>query len=73
MTQHKVCPECEHEFQGNGWDGVDAHWRANHAHIMRYEEAWPLIFSGEYRRKGKPRQDVNQAAVRIVREATEPD
>ena len=67
----KVCPECGHEFQGNGWDGIDAHWRANHAHVMAYEEAWPLISAGEYRRKRKPREDVNQAAFRIVREATE--
>lgn len=67
MTDHKVCPECGHEFRGNGWDGIDAHWRYNHAHIMRYEEAWPLIASGEYKRK---KQDVNQAATRIVSEAS---
>ena len=38
----KVCPECGHVFQGNGWDGVDAHWRSKHEDIMPYEEAWPL-------------------------------
>lgn len=65
---NKVCPECGHEFQGNGWDGIDAHWRANHTHLMTYEKAWPLISTGKYRRK---REDVNQAAARIVREATE--
>jgi hypothetical protein len=69
--ENKVCPECGHEFQGNGWDGIDAHWRANHAHVMRYEEAWPLISAGTYKPKRKPREDVNQAAARIVREATE--
>ena len=21
----KVCPQCGHVFQGNGWDGIDAH------------------------------------------------
>jgi hypothetical protein len=44
----KKCPECEHEFQGNGWDGIDAHWKAKHDQIMRYEEAWPLIKSETY-------------------------
>jgi hypothetical protein len=67
MTQ-KVCPECGHEFQGNGWDGIDAHWKANHAHVMSYEVAWPLISAGKYRRK---REDVNQAAARTIREATD--
>ena len=44
----RVCPECGYEFQGNGFDGVDAHWRAHHENIMSYEEAWPLIKSGTY-------------------------
>ncbi|MFT4116541.1 hypothetical protein [Bradyrhizobium sp.] len=44
----KVCPECQHVFQGNGWDGIDAHWRAKHDHIMPYEEAWPLIRAETY-------------------------
>ena len=34
----KVCPECDHEFQGNGWDGIDANWRAKHNHIMPYDK-----------------------------------
>ena len=43
----KVCPECGHEFQGNGWDGIDAHWRAHHEkNIMPYSEAWPIIKRG---------------------------
>jgi hypothetical protein len=46
----KVCPECSHEFQGNGWDGIDAHWRSKHEHVMPYEDAWPLIQSGTYKR-----------------------
>jgi hypothetical protein len=49
----KTCPECAHEFQGNGWDGIDAHWRAKHAQIMRYEDAWKLISAGKYKRKEK--------------------
>jgi hypothetical protein len=45
----KVCPECQHVFQGNGWDGIDAHWRASHEKAMPYEKAWPLIKAGIYR------------------------
>ena len=44
----KVCPECPHVFSGNGWDGIDAHWRSKHEHIMPYEEAWPLIRDDKY-------------------------
>ncbi len=43
------CPECGHVFQGNGWDGIDAHWkspRLGHEHIMPYREAWPIIRDG---------------------------
>ncbi len=32
-NERKVCPECGHVFQGNGWDGIDAHWRAKHEGI----------------------------------------
>ena len=59
----KVCPECDHVFQGNGWDGIDAHWKAKHEQIMPYNEAWPLIQSGEYQQ-----EDFNQAAFRAVQE-----
>ena len=45
----KVCPECGHEFRGNGWDGIDAHWKSKHDHIMPYADAWPLIQAGTYR------------------------
>lgn len=48
-SEKKQCPECGHKFKGNGWDGIDAHWRAKHEHIMRYEEAWPLLKSGLYK------------------------
>jgi len=44
----KVCPECGHVFQGNGWDGIDAHWKAKHEHVMPYADAWPLIREGKY-------------------------
>lgn len=46
-----VCPECSHQFQGNGFDGIDAHWRANHEQLMPYKKAWPLIKSGTYLRQ----------------------
>ena len=35
-------------FKGNGWDGVDAHWRSMHKAIMSYEEAWPMLEAGTY-------------------------
>jgi hypothetical protein len=44
----KKCPECGHEFQGNGWDGIDAHWRSRHEDKMHYEDAWPLVKNGTY-------------------------
>ena len=36
----RVCPECGHVFQGNGWDGIDAHLRAKHRYIMPYQDFW---------------------------------
>ena len=51
------CPECGHQFQGNGWDGIDAHWKAKHDKIMRYEDAWPLIRSGRYKRQERTAKD----------------
>ncbi len=47
-SEPKVCPECGHVFQGNGWDGIDAHWKAKHQSVMPYSEAWPLIKCGTY-------------------------
>lgn len=38
----RVCPECGHIFRGHGWDGIDAHWRANHETIEKYE----VFFAG---------------------------
>ncbi len=46
----KACPECGHQFRGNGFDGIDAHWRAEHESVMPYRDAWPLIKSGRYKR-----------------------
>jgi hypothetical protein len=43
-----VCPECNREFRGSGFGGIDAHWRSNHEEKMPYEKAWPLIKLGKY-------------------------
>jgi hypothetical protein len=45
----KICPECHREFRGKGWEGIDAHWKAKHEHLLPYEEAWPLIVAGDYK------------------------
>lgn len=42
-TGRRECPECGHVFQGNGWDGIDGHWRAKHEDIMSYEEFWESL------------------------------
>ena len=36
----RICPvpECRKIFQGKGWEGIDAHWRANHEDLMSYED-----------------------------------
>ena len=49
-TSNRVCPECGHQFKGNGFDGIDAHWRSKHEDTMPYREAWPLIKAGAYSR-----------------------
>lgn len=48
-TVVKTCPECHHVFQGKGWSGMDAHWKARHEHLLPYAEAWPLIEAGKYK------------------------
>jgi transposase len=62
MTGARVCPECGHEFKGNGWDGVDAHWKAKHEHVMSYREAWPLLRDGVYVPLQRKRSDPSMAA-----------
>lgn len=39
----RVCPECGYVFKGNGWDGIDAHWRSRHESVMRYEHFWESL------------------------------
>jgi len=42
-TGPRQCPLCRHFFQGNGWDGIDAHWRAKHQKALRYEDFWESL------------------------------
>jgi len=51
-NKKRVCPECEYRFRGNGFDGIDAHWKARHQDVMPYPQAWPLIKAGKYQRHG---------------------
>lgn len=46
-----VSPECDYNFKGNGFDGIDAHWKARHEQLIPYKNAWPVIKSGNYHRK----------------------
>ena len=39
----RVCPLCEHAFDGDGWEGGDLHWRARHEHIMPYWRFWDSL------------------------------
>jgi hypothetical protein len=43
LERPRICPECGHVFKGNGWDGIDAHWRAKHEHVMPYEAFWESL------------------------------
>jgi len=47
-SDKKVCPECGHVFQGIGWGGLDAHWRAKHGKINSYNQVKHSIMSGRY-------------------------
>jgi hypothetical protein len=47
--RERMCPECGHQFRGSGFDGIDAHWRAEHESLIPYKDAWPLIRSGRYK------------------------
>ena len=42
-TGPRICPECMHIFQGHGWDGIDAHWRARHEVVMPYASFWESL------------------------------
>lgn len=43
-TGRRECPFCDHVFQGNGWDGIDAHWRSKHERQgTTYEDFWESL------------------------------
>jgi hypothetical protein len=44
-TGNKACPApgCGTEFKGNGWDGIDAHWKAKHKDICSYATFWAMV------------------------------
>lgn len=39
-SRPRTCPKCLHQFRGNGWDGIDAHWRSKHEHELPYAAFW---------------------------------
>lgn len=47
-----VCPECGHVFQGSGWDGIDAHWKARHESVMPYRDFWATLCAKHIQRDG---------------------
>ena len=49
----RVCPECGHVFQGNGWDGIDAHWRSRHEAVISYGTFWDGLCEQHRRELGK--------------------
>jgi hypothetical protein len=49
----RVCPSCNHEFRGNGWDGIDAHWRSKHESVQSYEEFFSSLCA-EHRESRRP-------------------
>jgi hypothetical protein len=46
LATSRTCPECSQPLRGNGWTGIDAHWKKNHEDIMPYEKAWPVLKKG---------------------------
>jgi predicted amidophosphoribosyltransferase len=47
VERPRICPECGHVFKGNGWDGIDAHWRTKHERVMPYTVFWESLCSGQ--------------------------
>ena len=62
-TGARVCPECGHVFRGNGWDGIDAHWRSRHEAVEPYEQ----FFASLARSIAEQRRDSR------VRDLADPD
>ena len=43
LTRPRICPLCAHQFQGDGWDGIDAHWSSKHEQAMPYQDFWDTL------------------------------
>lgn len=59
----RTCPICGHQFQGNGWDGIDAHWRSRHSGVMSYEQFWSSLCGAH---KGLTTRGDNNAIDSVV-------
>ncbi|WP_157196643.1 hypothetical protein [Methanococcoides burtonii] len=47
ITHPRICPICDYIFKGNGWDGIDAHYKARHEKETGelYKDWWARICS----------------------------
>jgi len=50
FSRLRECPECDHVFKGQNWDGIDAHWKAYHTDVMPYHEFWDSLCPEHKRR-----------------------
>jgi hypothetical protein len=71
VERPRICPECEHIFKGNGWDGIDAHWRAKHEQAMPYEVFWDGLCVEH--RSGPPKQTETSGIPSFTSPATKYD
>jgi hypothetical protein len=39
----RQCPVCDKVFAGEGWGGIDAHWKGKHNDVMAYEDFWSSL------------------------------
>ena len=46
VNRVRQCPECALVLKGRGWGGIEAHWNANHAGVMAYEDFWASLCPG---------------------------
>ena len=62
----RICPICDHIFKGNGWDGIDAHWKANHLDIMPYDDFWNSLCEGHGGAAPEPLLDKHAAVLGLL-------
>ncbi len=46
-TKSCPAPGCGKEFEGNGWDGLEPHWRDEHTDVCSYDDLWQVLQSIE--------------------------